>query len=557
LFEPIRQLRNLPRYHQIVSVLARHGFGSALAELQIRRLTPVMHAPVGGDHLNRAEHFRQALEELGPTFVKLGQILSTRPDLIPADFITELEKLQDSVTPTPWEQIEAELETQYGQPLEQVFARIDHSPLGSASLAQVHAAELLDGSQVVIKVQRPDITKTIDADMDILFDMAQVAQRSKWGTLFNPREVVAEFARTLRNELDYHQEGLNIERFQNQFATDKQLIIPDVYWEYSGKTVLVMKRLVGIKIDDFDGLEQAGFDRHDVAGLAARIVAEEVMANGFFHADPHPGNFFVTPLNGQSTRPQPVIGLMDFGMVGYISDNDRLTIIQAYSLAMRDDTQGIVDLMLRVGAVSTTDDLESLERDLNRMLHTYRGLPLKHIQAGPLVNELMQMAFRYHIKLPADMWLLFKTVAMMEGLAQRLDPEFNVFAEFAPHAKRILLEQRMPWVWGATFLDDLQSLIYTARDIPSVGKSILRSFQRGEFPLAFSMGLNKETLNRLDRITTRLSLSLLATAFILGLAILLPVAQASKVAAVLVSIGFAVALVLGLWLAWSILRPGK
>jgi len=516
-----------------------------------------MHAPVGGDHLNRAEHFRQALEELGPTFVKLGQILSTRPDLIPADFITELEKLQDSVTPTPWEQIEAELETQYGQPLEQVFARIDHSPLGSASLAQVHAAELLDGSQVVIKVQRPDITKTIDADMDILFDMAQVAQRSKWGTLFNPREVVAEFARTLRNELDYHQEGLNIERFQNQFATDKQLIIPGVYWEYSGKTVLVMKRLVGIKIDDFDGLEQAGFDRHDVAGLAARIVAEEVMANGFFHADPHPGNFFVTPLNGQSTRPQPVIGLMDFGMVGYISDNDRLTIIQAYSLAMRDDTQGIVDLMLRVGAVSTTDDLESLERDLNRMLHTYRGLPLKHIQAGPLVNELMQMAFRYHIKLPADMWLLFKTVAMMEGLAQRLDPEFNVFAEFAPHAKRILLEQRMPWVWGATFLDDLQSLIYTARDIPSVGKSILRSFQRGEFPLAFSMGLNKETLNRLDRITTRLSLSLLATAFILGLAILLPVAQASKVAAVLVSIGFAVALVLGLWLAWSILRPGK
>jgi ubiquinone biosynthesis protein len=286
-------------------------------------------------------------------------------------------------------------------------------------------------------------------------------------------------------------------------------------------------------------------------------VDEEVMANCFLHAYPHQGNFFVTPLNGQSTRPQPVIGLMDFGMVGYISDNDRLTIIQAYSLAMRDDTQGIVDLMLRVGAVSTTDDLESLERDLNRMLHTYRGLPLKHIQAGPLVNELMQMAFRYHIKLPADMWLLFKTVAMMEGLAQRLDPEFNVFAEFAPHAKRILLEQRMPWVWGATFLDDLQSLIYTARDIPSVGKSILRSFQRGEFPLAFSMGLNKETLNRLDRITTRLSLSLLATAFILGLAILLPVAQASKVAAVLVSIGFAVALVLGLWLAWSILRPGK
>jgi ubiquinone biosynthesis protein len=213
--------------------------------------------------------------------------------------------------------------------------------------------------------------------------------------------------------------------------------------------------------------------------------------------------------------------------------------------------------MLRIGAVSAGDDLEQLERDLDRMLHTYRGMPLKHIQAGPLIQELWELAWRYHIKLPADMWLLFKTVAMMEGLAQRLDPDFNVFTEFAPHARRILIEQRLPWKWGSTFMDDLQSFLYSARDLPSIGENLLRALQRGEFPLSFSMGMNKETLNRLDRVSTRLSLSLLATAFILGLALMLPLASTNPLAEWLFGFGFLAALGLGVYLAWSIIRSDK
>lgn len=552
MFPNFNQIRNLPRYQQIISVLVKHGFGIHLSNL---RILPGMHKTA--DKHTTPEHLRLVLEELGPTFIKLGQILSTRPDLIPPEYIKELEKLQDEVTPSPAEEIQAEMLAQYKVPLEQVFAHLDPQPLGSASLSQVHAAELLDGSPVVVKVQRPGIAPMIDADLEILFGMAQIAQHSKWSILVNPVELVAEFARILRQELDYHQEGLNIERFGTEFAAEEQIQIPHVYWEYSGKTVLVMERLTGIKIDDIAALESAGFRCSEIASLAARLIAHEMLSFGFFHADPHPGNFFITSIGKANALPRPCIGLLDFGMVGFISQADRLNILQCSDLAIRADTRGIVDLFLRIGAVSPSNNLDEMQRHLDRLLRTYRGLPLKDIQAGVLVQELMQFAFHYHMHLPVDLWLLFKTVAMLEGLAQRLAPDFDVFSEFTPYARRIFIQQRLPWVWGATLLNDLQSFAYSARDLPSLGEGLLRSMQRGEFPLTFKMGMSKDTLDRLDKITTRLSLSLMATAFILGVAILFPVTSTMLMAEILVRVGFFLALGLGMWVTWSIIRSTR
>lgn len=566
-----RRARNIRRFNKIITVLARHGFGSFLEYLQVGRYLPlaprIFKQKAEPNHLSPAEHFRLALEELGPTFIKLGQILSTRPDIFPPQFIVELSKLQDKVPPTPWEAVHALLEGEYSCEPEKIFAEIDPLPLGSASLAQVHAAVLPDGSRVVLKVQRPSIRRTIDADLDILNELASLAQRTSWGQLYDPVEIVSQFAFTLYNELDYRFEGFNADRFRANFAKEPHLYIPKVYWDFSTSKVIVLERLEGIKIDDFAALDAAGIDRRQVAMHASRMLIQEIMQDGFFHADPHPGNFFVMPMQTSAPEGRPadlaensseiMIGAMDFGMVGHISHVDRLNIIQAYNLASKSDTRGVVEHMLRIGAISSQVDTQSLERDIDRMINRYRGLTLKHIETRRVIEELMQIAFRYHIELPSDLWLLFKTLTMMDGLARRLDPDFDLFAEFEPNVRRIILDQYLPWVWGPSFIEELGSLAYLAKDIPGIGERLLRGLQRGELPFSMSMGADKHTLDRLDQVSTRFSLSILVAAFILGLALLLPVASGNHLAIGLVVIGFLIALSLGVWLAVSILRSGK
>jgi ubiquinone biosynthesis protein len=572
-----RRARNLQRYRQIVAVLARHGFGSVLENLQVDRYFPIptnlFKQRVRPGHLSPAEHLRLAFEELGPTFIKLGQVLSTRPDLFPPEYIVELTKLQEQVPPTPWQEVLNLIHKEYGRDPQAIFESINSVPIGSASLAQVHAAVLKDGSQVVVKVQRPGISRTIDADLEILSDLAALAQRTAWGKLYNPVEIVAQFAFTLKNELDYRREGLNADRFRQNFQSESHLYIPNIYWDLSTSRILVMERLQGIRIDDNQGLDDAGYDRHEVAMVAAKIIASEIMDHGFFHADPHPGNFLIIspPVpgspqafgsNGKPKSDEPagkvvVIGAMDFGMVGHISKSDRMNLLQVFALSAKMDAQGVVEHMLRIGAVSSQIDMQGLERDVDRILHHYKGLPAKWMQTQRVMNDMMQVAFRYRINLPPDLWLLFKTLIMMDGLAHRLDPDFDLFGVFTPHVREILAEMHMPWVWGPTFLSDLESLGYALRDMPGISESLLRGLQRGHLPFSFTLGANKETLDRMDRISTRISLSVMVAAFILGLAILFPVASGNTFALLLVAVGFLSALSLGLWVVISILRSGK
>ena len=550
MFTTVRRVQNLPRYREIITVFVRHGFGSMLEQMGVDRAlvasVRIFRRDTDRERLSPAQHFRLALEELGPTFIKLGQILSTRPDLLPPDFIKELSKLQDDAPPIPWEEVEAQLTAAWSQPLDELFASIDHTPLAAASLSQVHAAVLPNGREVVIKVQRPDIQPVIKSDLAILEDLASIAQHTPMGELYNPVDVVAGFSYTLQNELNYLREGRNADIFRKNFAEEPYLYIPKVYWQLTTRQVLVLERIHGVKIDDIAGLEDAGLDRKVVAANAARIIIKEVMADGFFHADPHPGNFFVLPQN--------VIGAMDFGMVGHLTEVDRINLVRLYIASVRMDADAIVEQLIRMGAAAARVNRPTLKRDITRLLDKYYGLPLKEIRAQDVVSDIMPIAWRHHLSLPPDLWLLGKTLAMMEGVGLQLDPDFDIFAVSKPFVDKLAREMWSPWVWGPPMLDQLQAWIDVLAIAPRAGTRLLHGLESGELPLDLNMSVQKPTLETMDRALTRLSVSMLIAAFILALAFLIPRASTSPVVTALIVLGFLVSAGLGVWFLISVLR---
>ncbi len=537
-------IRHLRRYQHIFNVFMRHGFGFALAQLPaepgwLRGARPAEPATLPC-------HFRQALEELGPTFVKLGQVLSTRPDLLPPAYILELAKLRDAVPPVPWPEIRQVLETELSAPPETVFRTISPEPMAAASLGQVHAATLRDGTSVVVKVQRPHIVPTIETDLEILADVARYAARhTPLGRIYHLEEVAEEFAETLHNELDYRREARNADRFRTNFAGHSYLYIPRIYWDYTSARVMVMERIQGINLDNVAALDAAGHDRHRLATNASRATIKEVLEDGFFHADPHPGNLLVLE-NG-------AIGVLDFGMVGHISRQDRLNLARLYAVVVRLDAEGMVEELIRLGAASADIDRPALTREVQRFLNHYYALPLREIRAGEVLNEVLPIAFKYHLHLPTNLWLLAKTLTMTEGVGVKLDPDFDIFAFSSPYITRLLLKTVLPnrdWVEatlreGAVWSD-------LAQEVPRMGLRLLKRLEKRE-PLV--LALDDHSLRALDRLVTRVALSLIITGMIVGLALLVPVTAESGIfLQAIVILGFILSLGLGGWVLLSIFR---
>lgn len=545
----LSHIPNLKRYREIVSVFARHGFGSFLANLQLkRRIVPPLRLlkKEYNSQISPAEHLRLALEELGPTFIKLGQLLSTRPDILPPDFIKELSKLKDSVPSNPWEDIRDVLVDEMGCQPENIYEQIDPQPLAAASLAQVHTAVLKSGEEVVVKVQRPDILVTITSDLEILRDLASLAERTPWGEIAHPEEMVEEFAYTLLNELDYRREGRNADRFRESFADDERVHIPKIYWKYSTRRVLVMEKIQGIKIDDVTALDAAGYNRKQVAINATDIIIKEVLEDGFFHADPHAGNYIV--MSGE------VIGVMDFGLVGVLSERDRSHLTHLYISVIASDVDSIIDELVRMEAVHSDTDRPRLKRDLERLLGKYTGLQLKDIHFQEITEEFMVLCSRHRLSIPANLLLLGKALAMIEGLGLQLDPDFDFFAVSEPYVRHLKKDMWMPKAeWGQTLLQHGSDWVEFFNLLPRTGRTLM---EKAEKNALLEVGI-KDTghlLYAMNRHVNRLSLSIVIAGMVVSLAILSSVITAGSPLQNLVVIGFFATLGLSIWLLVSILR---
>lgn len=540
---------NLKRYRSIAMVFARHGFGSFLQHLNIARRIglprwtlktkePLAQTP--------AAHLRMALEELGPTFIKLGQMLTTRPDLLGTDFIRELSKLQDCVPPASWEQARAVLVQDWGKDPEQVLSWIESTPLASASLAQVYVAALEDGSEVVVKVQRPDILKTIDTDLEILKDLAVLAQRTAWGEVNRPIALVEEFAYGLHNELDYQREGRSADRFRVNFDGDETLYIPKIFWEYSTSRVLVMERIRGVKVDDISALDAAGYDRKKVALNATRLIVKEVLEDGFFHADPHAGNLVVLP--------DEVIGVMDFGLMGDLSERDRESLLRLFVSAAALDADGVVEELVRLSAVGTGVDRAGLSRDLNRLLTSYAGLPLKALHPVDIVDDLLVVAHHHKVVMPANMWLLSKMMVMAEGLGLKLDPEYDMLEVAGPILRRLKMQMWLPnRGWGQSILRHGAEWVDFLDILPRSSRHLLEKLEHND-PFEMELKDAGRMMGSLNRLANRLAFSILIASLIIGLAIIIPLLTAGSPVWILAVAGFLAVVGLGFWLLVSIIR---
>lgn len=432
-------LTHLDRYREVARVLVRHGLGFLVVELGQSRWIPRGEARPArvSPQVTQAAHVRLALEELGPTFIKLGQLLSTRPDVLPPDYIAELSKLQADAPPISSAVVRQLIESELGRTPEELFASFDGEPLASASIGQAHTATMTDGTRVVVKVRRPGVVDRVHEDLEILENVAaQASKRWAWAADYNVVMLADQFARTLRAELDYLKEGQNAETFAANFESSTDIHIPRVFWDTTTSRVLTLERISGVKVDDLDTLNANGIDRSAVIARAVDAIAQMVFVDGFFHADPHPGNLFIET-DGR-------IGLIDFGMVGQISRDDRDHLAMLFIALSQNDADQIGNALIRMAATGRPVDRPELRRDLTHFVALYEGKELGELEIGPLVSRVLAILRHHRLQLPADVVMLLRMLSMVEGMGVRLDPQFRLGVALKPYAVRLAAERFSP-----------------------------------------------------------------------------------------------------------------
>jgi ubiquinone biosynthesis protein len=519
----------LGRYRQIVDILVRHGLGFMVGTHSPADLLPLPRERTESRrdaekpdrkwqsrHLTRPQHVRMAIEELGPTFIKLGQILSTRGDLLPEAYLDELTKLQDCAPPVAEEAIRETLLHELGRPIEAAFATFEMQPLASASIGQVHAATLSDGTEVVVKLRRPGVVAQVQEDLQILLDLAAKADRhSAAAKHYDLLTIAQEFAQTLREELDYLHEAQNVERFAANFADDARVHIPRVYWQTTTAQMLTLERIRGTKISDVSALQAAGLECDEIAHHATRVLLTMILEYGFFHADPHPGNLFIE----QDGR----LALIDFGMTGDLDAPNRELLLRLLLAITRQDAGRLADVMLEIGRTRAHVDRNGLRRDMQRMLARYFGQPIGDLKLATMLTELLAILRWHHLRLPPNLALLVKTLGMAEGLGVRLDPAFNLMDVYVPYVEELIRRQFSFRQWaGGLMLNGIDAL-EMAMDLPRQLRHVLGDIERGGFEVNVQPESFEPYLDRIEELTNRLILGILAAAFTIGMAVLLSV----------------------------------
>lgn len=497
------------RYREIVETLSRHGFGFVAGAMGMQGRFPFRRGLPGhepGRIHTQPEHLRLAFEQLGPTFVKLGQILSTRPDLLPAQYTTELAKLQDDASAVPTEAIWQAVAEEVGTI--DVFDRFDDKPLASASIGQAHTARLA-GREVVVKIRRPHAVETVRTDLEILENLAErTARHSPAAHGYDLVGITQDFAQTLLAELDYLQEAHNAERFAKNFAEDSYVHIPAVIWETTTSRVLTTERAYGIKIGDLEALEDAGIDRRELAVRATGVLCKMVFEDGFFHADPHPGNFFITP--------EGHLAIIDFGMVGELTDDLREQLVTLLVNLMRSDVPRTTAAILDLAGNPEDVDLTELRADVKPLVDRFAKLSLADLALTDLITAILELLRSHRMHMPNDMALLFKMLLMAEGLGQLLDPHFQLGSVLAPYAERLAWQRHSPDALAARIIQVARELLDAGAQAPRSLQGLAEVLERGGFDVHLRASELHEVVHEANRVGNRIIAGVIAAALING-----------------------------------------
>jgi ubiquinone biosynthesis protein len=556
---PAKALRNLRRVRQIAGVLVKHGLSDIAERLSLRSYMPFFGKGRQAEKLPLADRVTDVLQELGPTFVKLGQMLSQRPDILPPDFVKSFRRLQDKVKPFPVDQARAMAERSLAGSLDELYVDFSAQPLASGSIAQVHAARLPDGTPVVVKIRRPGIEEEMKADLSLMRQLAIVAQgQMPELEVYQPVELVEEFARGLLKELDFNAEGSAITKFGEFFADDPRIVVPKVIWRLTTRDVATLTKLSGISLSDSEALEAAGFDRKKFATLMAECFMRQFFELGTFHGDPHPGNLLL--IDGEK------LGLLDFGAVGHLS-NEMITELGAimYAFTTR-DIDMLINVYEEIGVVGDSLNRGALAADIQDFFDRYYGLPADRISFAKAFSDVVEMARRHDARLPRELVVFGRVLVSGMSSVQMVDPEVKVSEILGGYVKRLMLKKLSPHELGRTGARMSYSLVSLVRHLPEDARSIMRKLRRGELSFRFQHSGLEAFTTEIDRASNRLAFSVVIAAIIIGSSSVMAMDVGPRWGAldflglgdvpIMGFMGFLLAGIMGLGLAWSIFRSG-
>ena len=547
--------RNLGRLSEIAQVAVRHGFGYFFRRHRLTDLLPWGAAADESDETvsERGRRLREMLDELGPTFVKFGQLLSTRPDVVPPDIVTELRKLQDDVRPFPFDQARAVIEAELDLTLEQAFTEFDETPIAAASIGQVHSAVLPNGRRVAVKVQRPEAPRQIESDLALMYQAARlVKERVRAVDFVDPQGLVDEFSRSIRQELDYRLEARNADAFRHNFAGDDDVRIPRVFWSYTTSKVLTLEFLDGQQFADLEVELFSPDERRDLAQRMSDAWMTMIFRHGFFHADPHPANILLLD-SGE-------LGLVDFGLVGKLTDDDMSKLTRLFIDAATENVDALPRRLAELGVRYPKDREEEFRSRLQELFDRYYGARLSDLDPVAVIREAFQLIYAMNLHLPTKFVLLDKTIATLGGVGVDLYPDFNVFEVAKPYARGLMVERFTPRRMAQRAQREARDLAGIARELPYQVSDILQEMRAGQIEVGFVHKGLDELMHRLDVVANRLVVALVVAGGLLGSSLIGIFADAGPqfIGLHVVSVfGFLLSGLLGLWLLWGVIRSGR